>query len=1109
MAVSVGELVAHINADPSGMTSGLARAELAMRGFQVDTEGRLRHLNGRFASTAEQVSLGLGHVGQSARHASRAVGDIDRDSNRARAALARIGSAAGALAGVAGQAGLIALKLAAVIPVAAGLAAALVNIAPAAAVGASAVFALGSALGALKVGTSGVGAALSAVFAGKGGGGGGGGGGGATGAAKAHKAALEAVKDATEQAALANQRAARQVEDAERGVADAQKAAKRAQEQLTQAREDATRELEDMNNSLDDARLSQRQAVLDLHDAEKELARVRAMGAEASADEIEAAQLGYDKAVEALDQQQTETKRLEKDTKKANDAGVEGSKTYTDAQQDVADAQRDVADAVRALKDAQEEQSRTAAEGLKNIKRAQDALNDATSGGGGGGGGGLDPLAEALKKLSPNARAFVQEIIRLKPALDALKLKVQDALFKGLAGELRTTASAVLPILEKNLVSSAGALNKMAKGVGASARELASNGTLGQALSAASQGLHNLSGIPGMVLKSFTQFAAAAGPSFERLTSALGQGAERLGDKLSKSFASGRMQESIERAIDLIGQLMAIGVNVGRILGGIFDAADESGGSFLDTLQTITGAIADAVNSPEVQGGLKALFGTFGALAKEAAPLLIEALKQLAPVFTALGPPAKILISALGDALKPIIKALGPVLVAAATAVGDLVEAFAPLLPVLGELIADLLPPLTPVFKTISQVAKQLAPVIAQLAAALGPTLTPIIEGLADVIVELVTNNGDLIVQLVQELAPAIPQLVPLLIEMGKSFGKILEALAPLLPDLTELATMFILQLLPALLPLLPPLIELATKFLNISTMITVHVLTALDSLIDWFKEMERKLQPAIDAVKKVTEWIRDKFQWLYDVLVGHSIVPDMINKIVGWFAGLPRRAYDALASLGSNIAGRASAAGTSMVNAIKSRLDSAVSWIRGLPSRASKALGNLGSVLYNSGRALIRGFIDGMGSMWSGVTSTASSLMRAARDYFPFSPAKKGPFSGKGWVSYSGEAIGKTLAASMAQQQGLVGASANALMTAAQQGLAADGTPMGNLTASPAAAGATGYGPGGSAAGAGRSGKPPRMIVEFRGGQDKFTQFVKELVRVDFGGDVQSAFGQ
>ena len=48
---------------------------------------------------------------------------------------------------------------------------------------------------------------------------------------------------------------------------------------------------------------------------------------------------------------------------------------------------------------------------------------------------------------------------------------------------------------------------------------------------------------------------------------------------------------------------------------------------------------------------------------------------------------------------------------------------------------------------------------------------------------------------------------------------------------------------------------------------------------------------------------------------------------------------------------------------------------------------------------------------MIGNVKDAAADVVQAARDFFPFSPAKKGPFSGRGWVLYSGKSIGEAFA--------------------------------------------------------------------------------------------------
>ncbi|WP_190821957.1 hypothetical protein [Saccharopolyspora pogona] len=76
------------------------------------------------------------------------------------------------------------------------------------------------------------------------------------------------------------------------------------------------------------------------------------------------------------------------------------------------------------------------------------------------------------------------------------------------------------------------------------------------------------------------------------------------------------------------------------------------------------------------------------------------------------------------------------------------------------------------------------------------------------------------------------------------------------------------------------------------------------------------------------------------------------------------------------------------------------------MPAEAKKAMGDVGGALKGSGRSLVDGFISGMQGMISSVKSAARSIVSAARGFFPNSPAKEGPFSGKGYTTYSGRAL-------------------------------------------------------------------------------------------------------
>lgn len=99
--------------------------------------------------------------------------------------------------------------------------------------------------------------------------------------------------------------------------------------------------------------------------------------------------------------------------------------------------------------------------------------------------------------------------------------------------------------------------------------------------------------------------------------------------------------------------------------------------------------------------------------------------------------------------------------------------------------------------------------------------------------------------------------------------------------------------------------------------------------------------------------------------------------------------------------------------------------FIKGIPGRIIGMFADAGSWLLDSGAALMNGFKDGILKAVEGVKSAVSGALRKIRDFFPFSPAKVGPFSGSGYTSVSGEHLmrdfGKAIGAQGAFVRGQV----------------------------------------------------------------------------------------
>lgn len=103
-------------------------------------------------------------------------------------------------------------------------------------------------------------------------------------------------------------------------------------------------------------------------------------------------------------------------------------------------------------------------------------------------------------------------------------------------------------------------------------------------------------------------------------------------------------------------------------------------------------------------------------------------------------------------------------------------------------------------------------------------------------------------------------------------------------------------------------------------------------------------------------------FQHLADVVVGHSIIPDMVNGVVSWLEQLPGRAGAAIQSMASTV----------------------MNTLNGLASSALQA-----------GANIVNSIADGIRNAIGAVGSAISTVTQFISDHLPHSPAKIGPLMG------------------------------------------------------------------------------------------------------------------
>lgn len=141
--------------------------------------------------------------------------------------------------------------------------------------------------------------------------------------------------------------------------------------------------------------------------------------------------------------------------------------------------------------------------------------------------------------------------------------------------------------------------------------------------------------------------------------------------------------------------------------------------------------------------------------------------------------------------------------------------------------------------------------------------------------------------------------------------------------------------------------------------------------------------------------------------------LPSAFAQFVLFVSTIPEQVQTALATLLANIAlwavdmaAKASEAADGFLRGVTAGLNAAVDFVKSIPDKIKSFFSNAGDWLVNSGKALLDGFAKGIRNAVNAVTSAASDALGAVRKLFPFSPAKKGPFSGHGYTTYSGRAL-------------------------------------------------------------------------------------------------------
>lgn len=510
--------------------------------------------------------------------------------------------------------------------------------------------------------------------------------------------------------------------------------------------------------------------------------------------------------------------------------------------------------------------------------------------------------------------------------------------------------------------------------------------------------------------------AAAAGISFEEVNAGI---ATLTSQGTPTAVATTRMRAAID-------ELAKPGTKVGeifeRVAGKSFRQFIEEGGNLTDALGILQGeAESTGAKIGDYFGSVEAA-GAATSLAATGADKMRQELARQADAAGAAGDAFDTMNATTGRAFEQIKVQISN----AAIAVGQV-----------------LLPPIS---NLLGLVLDRVVPAIQSFAAGLGDLLGRA-QGLGDGMAgvgSIIGTVWDGLVGMFEQAGAIIGEIVTAIRGtfdenaegIQSTFGKVADRIGSIMGSISGIVT-GILELL-------------REAWRLFGDDILGFVLTAFDAIARVIDGVLRAIKGIIDVVLGVItgDWsrawdgIKAIFSGVWDAILGivsfaigrvkailgaawsliSTVVANVWNGITGAISG----AWDRIVGAVTGALGR-------FTGAIRRGLDDVRDWFASLPGRILDALGNVGRMLYDAGKKIIQGLIDGLKAMIGKVGDTMKNVAGKVRDFLPFSPAREGPLSGSGSPDRAGRTIGSMIADGLEASVGDVARAAGRVSGAAR----------------------------------------------------------------------------
>lgn len=349
----------------------------------------------------------------------------------------------------------------------------------------------------------------------------------------------------------------------------------------------------------------------------------------------------------------------------------------------------------------------------------------------------------------------------------------------------------------------------------------------------------------------------------------------------------------------------------------------------------------------------------------------------------------------------------------------------------------------------VSTLASAFAPAFAAMQAALAPIIAQVSSALLPALSVLGAALGNLAAAVLPVISAAIQAMAPVI---ATAIGAVVSLASTISTGLAPVINS-IASLIQAVLPVIQ---QLFTQWGASIQAVVSAAFTFVESVVTSAMNVINAVIGTVLALIKgdwegVWNGVLNILQAVWDGMIATvqsciQLVSSTIDSALSFIKGVWNSAWSALG-------GFLDSAWDGFVSAVTGGNEQVMSILGGLPGKIIGLFADAGSWLIDSGRALLQGFADGVMGAVGWVGDQISGALGTIRGLFPFSPAKEGPFSGRGYTTYSGKALMRDWAKGMASEESVVRKTVKSALGGASAMLSAGVS----VTGAPAAAAAGG----------------------------------------------------